>query len=216
MFLVLIARAVKKVRGKEDDTSLICLVPELCYITGLDEKLRKNMTTMRSLANITRITANERDMALRKYLDSVNSKRFFMKYRQLLINNGTFLDNPKASSVLSEWGLRLCAEPLNVKGRVLEPERIFLGKAVFSTNPQCDWSRNLSSDIINPVRIQNWILVSTERDRPKAFEFSDCLMDVGRKMGIQVSPPIVVALQNDRTDTYVNRIRDSISKEVNT
>ena len=125
------------------------------------------------------------------------------------------LGNPKAAKVLSEWGLRLSAEPLNVVGRVLEPERIYLGKAVFATNPQCDWSRNLSTDIINPVRVQNWILVSVDRDRQKALEFSDCLVDVARKMGMQVTAPTVVCLANDRTDTYVNRIREAINKEVN-
>ena len=194
-FLYCAIRLKKKVQGQEDETVLVCLVPELCFLTGLDDRLRKNMTTMRALANHTRVPPNERDAALRRYLDSVNT-------------------NPKAASILSEWGLRLDHAALQVKGRVMEPEKIHLGRAIFPTNPQCDWSKNLMNDIINPVRILNWILVTTDRDKAKGCEFADTLMDVGRKMGMEIKPPRMISLPNDRTDTYVNRIRESINPQV--
>ena len=49
-FLYYAIRLKKKVQGQEDETVLVCLVPELCFLTGLDDRLRKNMTTMRALA----------------------------------------------------------------------------------------------------------------------------------------------------------------------
>ena len=40
---------------------------------------------------------------------------------------------------------------LLVKGRVMEPEKIHLGRAVF----RCDWSKNLMNGIINPVPLKS-------------------------------------------------------------
>jgi hypothetical protein len=47
-----------------------------------------------------------------------------------------------------------------------------------------------------------------------ADNFSKTLMEVGSKMGIRIKPPKMVGLPNDRTDTYVNRIRDEINSSV--
>jgi hypothetical protein len=57
-------------------------------------------------------------------------------------------------------------------------------------------------------------LVYTERNLNNAQDFSKTLMDVGSKMGIRIQPPKLVGLPNDRTDTYVNRIRDEINSSV--
>lgn len=67
-------RLKKKMQGKEDETVLVCLVPELCYLTGLDDRLRKNFTIMRSLATHTKVAPMARVKALASYIDSVNSK----------------------------------------------------------------------------------------------------------------------------------------------
>ena len=61
-------------RGKEDETMLICLIPELCFLTGLDDRLRSNFTTMRELAKHTKVAPMQREQALRRYIESVNSK----------------------------------------------------------------------------------------------------------------------------------------------
>ncbi|KAK4035484.1 hypothetical protein OUZ56_027572 [Daphnia magna] len=192
---MLLNRLKKKMQGKEDETVLVCLVPELCYLTGLDDRLRKNFTIMRSLATHTKVAPMARVKALASYIDSVNN-------------------NERASSVLSQWGLSLAPMPLSIEGRVLEPERIFLSRSNFATNPQCDWSRNLGNDVLVAVKIESWILVYVDRQLNIAQDFSKTLLDVGSKMGIRINPPKMVALPNDRTDTYVNRIRDEINSSL--
>jgi aubergine-like protein len=66
-------------QGKEDETVLVCLVPELCYLTGLDDRLRNNFTIMRSLATHTKVAPMARAKALTNYIESVNSKLFRRK-----------------------------------------------------------------------------------------------------------------------------------------
>ena len=98
------------------------------------------------------------------------------------------------------------------KGRTLEPEKIFLRKRSFTTNPQYDWARDLANDILVAVNITNWLLVCT--DSAKAQDFSKCLIKVGQKMGMKINPPKMISLNNDHTDTYVSRIRDEINPKV--
>lgn len=68
------SRAKKKMQGKEDETVISCLVPELCYLTGLDDRLRNNFTIMRSLATHTKIAPMQRVQALAKYIENIRSK----------------------------------------------------------------------------------------------------------------------------------------------
>lgn len=66
-------RARKKRLGKEEETELICLIPELSFLTGIDDRMRSNMATMRNLATHTRVPPMEREKALQNYINSVNS-----------------------------------------------------------------------------------------------------------------------------------------------
>lgn len=191
----------------------MCLVPELCFLTGLDDRLRNNFTIMRSLATHTKVAPMARIKALANYIDSVNSK-CSVTFLGIFLNFNILTENERAASVLSQWGLSLAPMPLSLEGRVLEPERIFLSKSNFTTNPQCDWSRNLGNDILVAVKIESWILVYIDRQLNIAQDFSKTFMEVGSKMGIRINPPKMVGLANDRTDTYVNRIRDEINPSV--
>ena len=64
------------------------------------------------------------------------------------------------------------------------------------------------------VVAKNWILVYTERDAGKARDFTKTLVEVGSKMGMKIGAPKMVGLPNDRTDTYINRIKDEINASV--
>ena len=94
---------------------------------------------------------------------------------------------------------------------MLEREKIILRTRSFSTNDQCYWGKHLFDDILAPVKINNWILVCTDKDNPKAQEFIKSLLEVGSKMGIQIVAPKTICLIDHRTDTYVNRIREEIN-----
>ena len=173
----------------------MCLVPELCFLSGLDDRLRKNFTTMRALANHTRIAPKERELALRKYVESVSA-------------------NEEAKRVLSVWGLKLSPTALVIPARILDSERLTLRNSTFITNMQCDWGKNLMNDILNPVKLDNWVLAVLERDAAKCMEFVTSFIDVGKRMGMVINSPTVIRLNNDRTDTYVNRIREEIGPKV--
>lgn len=165
------------------------------FLSGLDDRLRKNYNTMRKLAMHTKVAPMKRHQALMKYIESVNS-------------------NEKTSTLLSRWGLSFDKMPMELEGRLLKPEVIHLGKTQCPSGPQCDWGRSIGNNIITPVNIHNWILVVCERDLQRAKDFTTTLIEVSARMGINIKHPRLITLQNDRTDTFVNRIRDEINSEL--
>ena len=176
----------------------MCLVPELCFLSGLDDRLRKNFTTMRALANHTRIAPKERELALRKYVESVSA-------------------NEEAKRVLSVWGLKLSPTALVIPARILDSERLTLRNSTFITNMQCDWGKNLMNDILNPVKLDNWVLAVLERDAAKCMEFVTSFIDVGKRMGMVINSPqfaakLAIDLHGDllRHGAQLARIRDRL------
>ena len=135
-------------------------------------------------------------------------------YSLLLLIFDHSLDSEKTAGLLSRWGLSFDSAPLGLEGRVLKPEVINMGKSICPSGPQCDWGRNIGNNIITPVAIQNWILVVCERDLNRAKQFADTLIEVSCRMGMDIKPPRLITLHNDRTDTFVNRIRGEINSEV--
>lgn len=64
------------------------------------------------------------------------------------------------------------------------------------------------------VDLQNWLVIFTKRDQPRASDFINCMKEVCPKMGIHVGQPIICTIQDDRTQTYLTKIRNTINPQV--
>lgn len=58
---------------------LVCLLPEFSYMTGLTDAMRNDHRVMKDIAMYTRITPNQRQAALKKFIDNVNGKCIWME-----------------------------------------------------------------------------------------------------------------------------------------
>lgn len=181
--------------GEETKDTLICLVPELCHMTGLTDAMTQDFKIMKDIATYTRITPNQRQLALKKFIRSVK-------------------DNPEACKVLSDWGLQIEDSTVSFEARVVPGESIIFGggKSV-PAGPKSDWSSAACNNrVLSAVDITHWAVICTTRDSRVVQNFSECLKRVGQQMGIEVNNPQVIALPNDRTDTYVKALRENIKQ----
>ncbi len=64
------------------------------------------------------------------------------------------------------------------------------------------------------VDLNNWLLVCTDKDVPRAQQFAKELEKVCHHMDIRVGYPNVKTLPNDRSETYLRAIRDNLTREV--
>ena len=53
----------------------MCLVPELCYLTGLTDEMRSDFHVMKDISMYTRITPNQRQGAVKKFVTNIQGKK---------------------------------------------------------------------------------------------------------------------------------------------
>ncbi|KAK2142285.1 hypothetical protein LSH36_977g02059 [Paralvinella palmiformis] len=195
---LLVSRPRKQAReqkGKRHQAQLdmICLIPELCYITGLTDEIRKDFRVMKDLSLHTRLSPAQRQLALRKFCDNVNSA-------------------PDARAELEKWGLRLDMDAIQLVGRRLPEEQIIFKNHRIGSGPETDWSRSMGREhVLTGVDLTNWIVLFTKRDAQIGHSFIQCIQQVSPTMGWQVVRPVILELVNDRTESYLNAIRANLT-----
>jgi len=193
---LLIHRPKAKKGQKMPANEVICLIPELCSMTGLTDEIRSDFRVMKDISQHTRVTPPQREQAMLKFVQNVYS-------------------NPEASEELMKWGLELDRSLLELKGRHMPPEKIVFGSKTITASREADWGREATREnVITPVNINNWLVVYTKRDESKSLEFINTLIKVAPPMGIKVSPATNVQLKDDRTETYLKAIRDHLNPTV--
>ncbi|XP_013180171.1 PREDICTED: protein argonaute-3 [Papilio xuthus] len=188
---LLISRDTKRLPGSEKATDfMICLVPELCQLTGLTDDQRSNFRLMKDVATYTRITPNQRHAAFKKYIQNVMS-------------------NETAKSRLTSWGLSIAPETVDITARTLPPEPLYFGNNVkVPGKDNADWNGDVSRNaVMQAVDILRWVVLFTDRDKNVTNDFIDTLKRCCRPMGINVSAPEMIRLPNDRTDSYIAALR---------
>ncbi|XP_044254277.1 piwi-like protein Ago3 [Tribolium madens] len=191
---LLINRQVRQVQDSKVE-HMVCLIPELCYLTGLTDVMRNDFKVMKDVAAFTRITPNQRMLALRTYLDRVRQSE-------------------PAQKVLSGWGLSLADDTLELQARVLPQEAVYFG----GPDPEArkytggsDWNKAMADNkLTGPVNITNWQLYYTRRDQKYAANFAQTIVRLSKGMGCIIGDPHHIVLDDDRSETYMTSIRDNV------
>ncbi|XP_066151998.1 piwi-like protein Ago3 [Euwallacea fornicatus] len=193
--LLLNRKKVKKSGSTELEDRMVCLIPELSFLTGLTDTMRSDYKVMKDVAMYTRVTPNQRILALRTYLENVKKSE-------------------KAQQILSDWGLSIPSTGyMNVSGRQLEMEKVIFGNQVTKmAGPGADWNRDLGNNsVTGPVDLYNWVVFFTEQDSRYARDFSQHMTRLATSLGCVISPPRMERLPNDQPATYVNYVKDKIN-----
>jgi len=195
--LMLVSRAKRKTREEEDVPKNILLVPELCKMTGLTDQMRSDFRVMKDVAQFTRVTPMQRLEALKKFVKNVN-------------------DSAEASALLLNWGLELAPESVQLSGRHLTAEKLLLGKNMtVNVNAKADWGKeSTSNQMLVAVDLRKWVVVYVNKNEDVAKSFVNLMTKLAPKMGMRVGSPDMKSLPNDRTETYLKTLRESIKPDV--
>jgi len=194
---MLISRAKKKTHEEADVAKLIALVPELCNMTGLTDQMKADFRVMKDVAQFTRVTPNQRQQALKKFIDNVNN-------------------SAEASSILLNWGLKLAPTSVQLAGRIINPEKLLLGKGfTFNVNSKADWGReSTNNQMLTAVDLKKWSVLYFSKNEAVAQNFVSLMTKLAPKMGMKVSQPEMKSLPNDRTETYLKTLREGVNPTV--
>ncbi|XP_062855465.1 piwi-like protein 1 isoform X1 [Trichomycterus rosablanca] len=172
------------------------LVPELCYLTGLTDKMRSDFNIMKDLSSHTRLTPEQREGRLNRFITNISK-------------------NSEAQSELSTWGLSFENKLLNLSGRVLPAERILQGARAFAYNPwAADWSKEMRGiPLISSMPLESWLLFYTRRNADVAHSLLQTLHKVAGPMGIRMQKPAMIEY-DDRQEALLRALQQNVGPEI--
>ncbi|XP_060643492.2 piwi-like protein 2 [Anolis sagrei] len=173
----------------------ILLVPELSFLTGIPERMKKDFRIMKELSHQINLSPKQHHMSLRQLLDRIKK-------------------NKDAHNELSRWGLHLDNDICKANGRILPMERINLKKTTFNTSEDLNWSKEVAREAcISAVSLRYWALFYPKRTREQASELVTTLQKISGPLDIVLNPPVWSELKDDRMETYVRAIKSLLTSE---
>uniref|UniRef100_A0A3B3QX94 Piwi-like protein 2 n=1 Tax=Paramormyrops kingsleyae TaxID=1676925 RepID=A0A3B3QX94_9TELE len=185
-----------KPRGKLI-TGQILLLPELSFMTGIPEKMRKDFRAMKELTMHINLSGEQHSSSLKQLLQNINS-------------------NQEALTELTRWGLELKNDILMTEGRTLPLEKICLQSNSFITSPDVSWSKEVVRDAsICCIPLNRWSIFYPKRCAEQVEELVVTFGKVAGPMGLRLDRPIHVEVKDDRTETYIKSIHSQLNSEPN-
>jgi len=193
---LLINRPNKKALVEAEADRTICLVPELCTMTGLTDAMRSDFRVMQDVAKITRITPQARANTIDKFIKRIKS-------------------NPEAHKLITDWGMDISNDTLPLTARVLPPETLFFAKGKREVvGPKGEWNRAATTSVLTAVNVTKWAIFFPEKVKTQVQNFCKEMQRVAARMGITMANPKVVSIPDDRTETYIKQMRLLLNQSV--
>jgi aubergine len=191
---LLISKDLKK-------NTIIHLIPEFCYLTGLTDEMRSNFNLMKQMATITKGNPGEK-----------------MKECITLIN--TFLNNEKCKQDIENWGITLSNQPVTLTGRKLDAGNILMHKQRdgsrfnFSIDTSDDIDRKIQTEMFSQPSIRKWLVFSTSKDKESTENFLQIFKKVQESFNYQIANPNVVFVKSTQYRDWEEAITRNIAKDV--
>ncbi|XP_044863624.1 piwi-like protein 2 isoform X2 [Mauremys mutica] len=173
----------------------ILLLPELSYMTGIPEKMKKDFRAMKDLTHQINLSPKQHHASLSNLLHRIEV-------------------NEAASKEMSRWGLCLDKDVYKTQGRVLPMEKINLRTSSFMTSEDLNWTKEITREAaISTIPMHYWALFYPKRVVDQARELVSMLEKVSGPIGMQLNQPAWVELKDDRIETYARTIKSILGTE---
>uniref|UniRef100_UPI0037E74F43 piwi-like protein 1 isoform X2 n=1 Tax=Semicossyphus pulcher TaxID=241346 RepID=UPI0037E74F43 len=171
------------------------LIPELCYLTGLTDKMRNDYTIMKDLSSHTKLNPEQREGRLNSFVRNIQK-------------------NVDAQAELDKWGLSFDKTLLNLTGRVLPKERIFQGSRSYSPDDlTAEWAKEMRGlHLISSPPLDNWLLFFTRRSSNEAQSLLQTLGKVSGPIGIRLKRPVMVEYE-DYQESLLRALQQNVGPQ---
>ncbi|XP_058807299.1 piwi-like protein Ago3 [Phymastichus coffea] len=186
---LLITRSKEKKSTGETVEKLSLLVPELCYLAGLTDSIRKDFKITKDLATVTKVNPEQRKEVIKNFIKEVNS-------------------NEVTRKILSDWGLTLEDDTVQLKGRLLDPEELKFGNEYKIKSTNADWGKAATnSAVLRTPNMQYWSIICPRRNDKNARDFLETFKKVCERVKIRIGDPVIIFLRDDNSNTYVQELQ---------
>jgi len=189
--LVSLPSARDKRRGQNDP---ILLVPELCIVTGVDERMREDFKFKKAVEQFSKVGPRDRCQRLSKFVS-------------------TFNQDEKVQAELQRWQMNFSGRPCELIGKVLPPEVLGFGNNVKKQlNERADWGNDMKGlRLLEPIKLMKWIVVYPQAKQGSAKSFISTYGGIIGSMGIDADRPQEVSIANDSAEAIVNALKQRIT-----
>ncbi|KAL2092219.1 hypothetical protein ACEWY4_012017 [Coilia grayii] len=185
-----------KPRGKVI-TGEILLLPELAFMTGIPDKMRKDFHVMKDLTQHINVGGEQHSQSLKQLLMKMNTV-------------------PDAQKELSRWGLEVTTNIVMTQARTLPQETICLQRSSISPSTDASWSREVCREAcISCIPLTCWAIFYPRRAADHVEELVNTFAKVAGPMGLRLSKPTCVELRDDRTESYIKNIQSLLTTDPN-
>ena len=169
----------------ERGTKEINLIPELCVLTGISEDMRRDFRAMNDIAAFTRLNPD----------------------RRLEVSTGLanrLANDPECRKICDEYNMQIDKAPITVDGIKFAAESVKVGPGPSDTI-QIDnkGNFNLRSSILSAVPIDNWIVLTTDRDAGNRDRLIKTLVNKAGQLGIRMGQAIQLDYQPRNIKTII-------------
>jgi len=178
--------------GQEAKPAL--LVPELCIVTGVDEKMRTDFKFKKELERFAKVGPTDRCSRLSSFVRN-------------------FKNDEKVKLELNKWAMDFSDTPASISGRVLLAESLMFGRGVVKQlNEKADWGNDMKGlHMLSSIPLNDWIVVYSNAKRNSANLFIQTYSEVIRSMGINAQRPKEIAVAQDSPDLLANTLKQNIT-----
>ncbi|XP_070759890.1 piwi-like protein 1 isoform X2 [Enoplosus armatus] len=172
------------------------LIPELCFLTGLTDKMRSDLNIMKDLNSHTRLSPEQREARLNRFVAKIQ-------------------ENADAQAELDMWGLNFDKKLLNLTGRVLPRERILQGSRSYEYSPSAaDWSREMRGlPLISAPLLNNWLMFYTRRNSNEAQSLLQTLNKVSSPLGIRIQRAVLIEYE-DYQESLLRALQHNVRPQI--
>jgi len=176
----LLVNRPKKARTTKQETILL---PELCYLTGVTDLMRKNNSLMKALADVTRMSPNQRVKDITELMGSV-------------------MKNSPPPPGKEPLPIQIGSKPIEVKGRVLGPFNIVMPR----NKKRLDDNKGFANDVRScgffggRPSVRSWGCIFDKADQRTAQQVIANIQQIGNQQGAQIARGIPLAIQGPAKD----------------
>jgi len=176
----LLVNRPKKARTTKQETILL---PELCYLTGVTDLMRKNNSLMKALADVTRMSPNQRVKDITELM-------------------GNVMKNSPPPPGKEPLPIQIGSKPIEVKGRVLGPFNIVMPR----NKKRLDDNKGFANDVRScgffggRPSVRSWGCIFDKADQRTAQQVIANIQQIGNQQGAQIARGIPLAIQGPAKD----------------
>ncbi|KAG9488574.1 hypothetical protein GDO78_004885 [Eleutherodactylus coqui] len=173
----------------------VLLLPELSYMTGIPEQMKKDFRAMKDLTQQIHLSPKQHHISLSKLIKRIQN-------------------NEDSQVELQRWGLQIDSQIHLTSGRILPMEKINLRNNSYPLRDDLNWTREVTREpSISSVPLHYWVVIYPKRASTQAKDLASTIEKIAGPIGMRVNQPNSVELRDDRVETYARCIRSLLEGE---